>query len=781
MFSKRLSVRSAELLKTASIIAGNSGTSYTTAIHILAAISISEPCIEKALLLKHTKYGYRYIDDLIVQTADLSKTAASGVFIDSVINEAVEISEKLEQSMVEPLHILAALTFQKDAASLKLFSSASLERKALRKDIYSILGCSNRKTKDSISGDVYLKTGVKTAKSKMLEKYGTNLTDLAKTGKLDPVIARDNEIDAVITVLMRRRKNNACLVGEAGVGKSAVVEGLAIRIARREVPERLIGAKLYSIDISGIISGTKYRGDFEERFRTLLTEVSEESNIILFFDEMHSLSDAGSAEGAINAANILKPILARSGIKIIGATTEKEYAKHIRPDAALARRFTKIQVCEPSEQDAYLMISGTIKFYERFHGTTVTPEAIKTAITLSSKYISDRFLPDKAIDLIDEACASPINGHCITSDCIEKCLKEKLGISVTAEPISYKESVYNDVFGQRAAIESVCGMMDLAVSGLKDPKRPSASFIFCGPTGCGKTELCRSLAEHYLGSAKNMIRLDMSEYQESGSISKLIGSNAGYIGYGDGGVLTERVSKQPYSLIVFDEAEKAHRSIFTILLQILEEGELTDSSGRIVNFRNTVIVITTNLGSEVISDTRGILGFATELETNKKALVTKELEGFFSRELMGRIGDVVIFGKLDKQAYRRIAQKELHELANIIEKLGINIYCEKEVADYIADRAFSDPAGARAVRKIAEKEIKIPVSQKLLNKEIKSGSSISIKLDRTCHKIVFESVELCFLNDLGQYAGNKGSGNGGKDYLGDHVGSIVNEAVKEIE
>lgn len=635
----------------------------------------------------------------------------------------------------------------------------------------------------------------KSSKTPTLDSFGIDLTEQAKKGKLDPVIGRDKEIERVIQILTRRTKNNPCLIGEPGVGKTAVAEGLALKIAEDEVPEILKGKRVVSLDLTGMVAGTKYRGDFEDRIKNAIDEIKKSKDVILFIDELHTIIGAGSAEGSTDAANMLKPNLARGELQVIGATTLNEYRKYIEKDAALERRFQPLTVAEPSKEDAVLILKGLRDKYEAHHKVTITDEAIEAAVELSSRYISDRFLPDKAIDLIDEASSkvkllsltTPDNLKGIEeeikqidndmtvavnsqdfeqaailrdkkkekSDELDKLKKEwqeknqHTSGTVTAEEIAQTVSqwtgvpvsqltedeskrllkleqvLHNRVVGQDEAVNAVSKAIRRGRVGLKDPKRPIGSFIFLGPTGVGKTELCRALAEAMFTDENAIIKLDMSEYMEKHTVSKLIGSPPGYVGFEEGGQLTEKVRRRPYSVVLFDEIEKAHPDVFNMLLQILEDGVLTDSQGRHVNFKNCVIIMTSNVGARLITEKRQNLGFGqSEQNDDIKQAVMEALKQEFKPEFLNRIDDIIVFSKLKEDDIKKIAEKMLDNLKKRVESMGIEISFDESALNEIAKIGFDPVYGARPLRRSIQSNIEDTLSEKILEGEIKSGDKI---------------------------------------------------------
>ncbi len=589
----------------------------------------------------------------------------------------------------------------------------------------------------------------KAHKITLLEKYGKNLTVAAQNGEIDPLVGRKAELDKMIRVLCRRYKNNPCLVGEPGVGKTAIAVGLARLIAEGDVPDLLLGKQIISIDLTALVAGTKYRGDFEDRVQNLINEASQNPDVILFIDELHTVVGAGSAEGSVDAANMLKPALTRGNFKVIGATTYSEYRKSIEKDSALERRFQPIYINEPTCEEAVDIIKGIRDIYSRHHGVLIPDEVIEATVMLSHRYINDRFLPDKAIDTLDEAAAKLRLERKKTENCFTNKSLDLRGINakytqkeyssyctatavqqsnmtalsvediktVIAEncnlPISRlgndllyddpQKRLNNKIVGQDEAIDTVCKALRRSVAGIKDKRRPIGSFLFCGPTGVGKTYLCRSIAVELFGSEKNLIKLDMSEYSEKHTVSRLIGAPPGYVGYDEPGQLTEPVRKKPYSVVLFDEIEKAHPDVYNILLQILEDGVLTDSSGRKVSFANTVVVMTSNTGSQQ----SGIMGF----NSTPKDKLKKEITNGFRPELLGRIDEVVIFNSLDRNKLSRICELLLFELKNIVTENGGNLEIDKSVFDLLARSCDEVSGGARGIRKLIRDKIEDKLSE----------------------------------------------------------------------
>ena len=636
--------------------------------------------------------------------------------------------------------------------------------------------------------------------TKMLDKFGRDLTAAAAKGEIDPVIGRQEEIERVIQILSRRTKNNPCLIGEPGVGKTAVAEGLALKIFSGEVPEPLKDKRIVALDLTSMIAGTKYRGDFEDRISNAIDEVKKAGNVILFIDELHTIIGAGSAEGSTDTANILKPSLARGDFQVIGATTINEYRKYIEKDPALERRFQPVTVGEPSEDEAVEILKGLRDRYEAHHKVKISDEAIDAAVKLSSRYIADRFLPDKAIDLIDEASSrvrlraytapddlqetenriktlEKEKAEAVNSQDFERAAKirdeerklreelenrkkewqaknEHKNGEVTAEDIAQivsswtgvpvvqlteeeserllklEDILHQRLIGQNEAVSAVSRAIRRGRVGLKDPNRPVGSFIFLGPTGVGKTELCKALAQAMFGDENAMIRFDMSEYMEKHTVSKLIGSPPGYVGFDEGGQLTEAVRRRPYSVLLFDEIEKAHPDVFNMLLQILDDGRLTDSQGRHVNFRNTVIIMTSNVGARMITEKQKNLGFFGGEETAERDAekiresVMSELKQVFRPEFLNRVDDIIVFNKLTGEDICKIAQNLLVSLKARLKDIGVEAEFTDEAVKAVAEAGFDEVYGARPLKRAIRSKIEDAVSEKLLEGSVKAGEKV---------------------------------------------------------
>ena len=637
-----------------------------------------------------------------------------------------------------------------------------------------------------------------------LTRYSRNLTELAEKGELDPVIGRDNEIQRIMQILIRRTKNNPVLIGEPGVGKSAVVEGLAQRIVQGNVPEMLIGKKLLSLDLASMVAGSKYRGEFEERIKKCLDEMRRAKDIILFIDEMHTIVGAGAAEGSLDAANILKPALARGEIQCIGATTLDEYRKHIEKDAALERRFQSVMVGEPSQEEAVEILKGLRDRYEAHHKLHITDDALRAAVHLSERYISDRCLPDKAIDLMDEACSRVrIESYTAPPDVKEQeqqlsalIIEKKDAIAhqdfekaaslrdqerrlradiekkrtewnqqqakardvVTEEDIAQivaswtgipaqrmtqteaeklmhlEDTLHARLIGQEEAVNAVARAIRRARAGLKDPKRPIGSFLFLGPTGVGKTELCRALGEAMFGDENAVIRIDMSEYMEKFTTSRLVGAAPGYVGYEEGGQLTEAVRRKPYAVVLLDEIEKAHPDVFNILLQILEDGRLTDNTGRTISFKNTIIVMTSNAGAHQISESR-TLGFGSKPMADlrnyemMKDAVMKEVKEVFRPEFINRLDELIVFHSLSEDNIRDIAGLMLRQVAGLLQERDVHLSWDNEVVSYLARTGYDPKFGARPLRRLIQRTVEDTISEEMLAGNIRLGENLRLYMD----------------------------------------------------
>ena len=715
-----------------------------------------------------------------------------------VIEVAIQGCNNMGKKYVGTEHILIGILSDQDSFAIRFLKELGVDIATIMSDALAISGINAQNINNVVSGENDAGKTRK-AKTETLQKYGRDLTEEAKKGKIDPVIGRETEVERIIQILCRRTKNNPCLIGEPGVGKTAIIEGLAQRIVDGNVPEILQEKRVFTLDLTGMVAGTKYRGDFEERIKSVVDEVTKADDIILFIDEIHTIIGAGSAEGSTDAANILKPSLARGDFQLIGATTISEYRKNIEKDSALERRFQTVTVAEPSEDDAVLILKGLKDKYEAHHKVVITDDAIEAAVKLSSRYINDRFLPDKAIDLIDEAASRVRLGSTAPSDELkqteqklsavkaekddainsqeferaaklrdqEKQLEAEIakikeqktaqnahasgevqaqniaeivslwtGVPVaqlteeeSARLLKLEEVLHNRLVGQSEAVTAVSKAIRRGRVGLKDPKRPIGSFIFLGPTGVGKTELCKALAEAMFGSENMMIRLDMSEYMEKHTVSRLVGSPPGYVGFEEGGQLTEKVRRNPYSVILFDEIEKAHPDVFNILLQILEDGILTDSQGRRVDFKNTVIIMTSNIGARIITDKKVSFGFGSSdiqerNENDIKSRVLDELKSAFRPEFLNRVDDIIVFSKLTQDEIKQIAGKMLGNLKLRLKNLNITILFTDAVLTALAEKGFDPIYGARPLRREIQNRIEDALSEKILDNTIKNGDNV---------------------------------------------------------
>ncbi|MBQ8576179.1 MAG: ATP-dependent Clp protease ATP-binding subunit [Clostridia bacterium] len=719
----------------------------------------------------------------------------------NIIEMSVSAARGMGQSYVGTEHLLLALLRDSSCYAVNILEELGVSAADIANEI--------TRTFSNTQNNSQQKSAQKSksnAQTPTLDQFGRDLTDIAKQGKIDPVIGRQKEIDRVIQILSRRTKNNPCLIGEPGVGKTAIAEGLALKISSGEVPELLKDKRIIALDLTGMVAGTKYRGDFEERIKAAIDEVSKAGNIILFIDEVHTLIGAGSAEGAVDAANILKPALARGEMQVIGATTLEEYRKNIEKDSALERRFQPVVVGEPSQEEAIEILKGLRDKYEAHHKVKITDEAIIAAVKMSARYIGDRFLPDKAIDLVDEAASkvrlraytppedvreledkikhiteekqsavnsqdferaaslrdeekeaeaqlaelkeswkkknTETNGE-VTPDEIASIVSEWTHIPVvqlTQEEsqrlLNMEDELHRRIVGQDTAVSAVSRAIRRGRVGLKDPNRPTGSFIFLGPTGVGKTELCKTLAATLFGDENAMIRLDMSEYMEKHNASRLVGSPPGYVGYDEGGQLTEKIRRKPYSVVLFDEIEKAHPDVFNMLLQILDDGVLTDSQGRKVDFKNSIVIMTSNVGAKLISNTGGkTLGFSGSddggvmSQTAIRDAVMGELKKCFRPEFLNRVDDIIVFEQLKKDDIKEIAKRLLSTLSKRVGEMGIELDFDESAVEKIADEGFDPVYGARPLKRAIQSQIEDKLSEEMLEGKIKAGEKHTCKYD----------------------------------------------------
>ena len=724
-----------------------------------------------------------------------------------VIENAFREAKKAGSDFIGTEHILIGIMREGDSIAVRIMLNLNVNIQKIYNEIVKVLNDDSFDTNGAEKRNQNSKNLGSYNQTQTLNQYGTDLTKQAIDGKLDPVIGRKEEIERVIQILSRRMKNNPCLIGEPGVGKTAVVEGLAEKIVADDVPELLKNKRLVSLDISSMVAGAKYRGDFEERIKKCLNEGKKAGDVILFIDEIHTIVGAGSAEGAVDAANILKPLLARGEIRVIGATTLNEYRKYIEKDSALERRFSPVTVNEPSQEDTVKILEGIRDKYEAHHNVKISDEAIKTAVGLSVRYINDRFLPDKAIDLIDEA-ASRVRMKTYTEPEDLRKLEEELQLvekekeeavhsqdfekaatlrdkqhekqeklekerqkwqnknskavtTLTEEDIAevisswtripvkkltqdeneklknLEKELHKRVIGQNEAISAVAKAIRRGRVGLKDPNRPIGSFLFLGPTGVGKTELSKALAENLFGNEESMIRIDMSEYMEAHSVSKLIGSPPGYVGYDEGGQLTEKIRRNPYSVILFDEIEKAHPDVMNMLLQILDDGRLTDSNGRHVNFKNTVIIMTSNVGARLITEKK-TLGFTSKIEENtedkkeyeeiKKDVMT-ELKRQFRPEFINRIDEIIVFHKLQKEEMKQIVEIMLKQVQQRMKSQNIKIEIDDKVKELVIEKGIDANYGARPLKRTIQNMVEDKIAEAILDGKVKPNKKAKITVD----------------------------------------------------
>ena len=820
MNENKFTPRAEESLRLAQEAAQDLGHGYVGCEHLLLGLLREEEGIAHRVL---SEYGLT--DEMI--TGILQRSVGQGTSGDapsqgltprakSVIELAVGESHRMGAGYIGTEHLLMGLLREGSNMAVRILRTVGVDPRKMYASVQQKLSETSPHTVTSGAGTPN-KENKKTGKT--LEEFTRDLTEAARQGKLDPVIGRDKEIQRVVQILSRRTKNNPVLIGEPGVGKTAIAEGLAQRIAAADVPEELLNKKLLSLDLSGMVAGTKYRGEFEERIKNALDEVKKDGNVILFIDELHTIVGAGSAEGAVDAANIIKPALGRGEIRVIGATTLNEYRKYIEKDAALERRFQPVTVGEPTPEDTIAILKGLRDKYEAHHKLTITDEALEAAVTLSRRYISDRFLPDKAIDLMDEA-ASQVRMKAESASPDLKSLEEKIAAlrrekseaiaaqdykkaaqlrdieknytdqveierdnwrrklsqnrgTVTAEDIAnvvagwtgipvtrltedestrllkLEETLQQRVVGQDEAVAAVARAIRRGRVGLKDPKRPIGSFLFLVPTGVGKTELCKALAEAMFGDENAMIRIDMSEYMERHTVSRLVGSPPGYVGHEEGGQLTEKVRRKPYSVVLFDEIEKAHEDVWNILLQILEDGIVTDSQGRRVDFRNTVIVMTSNVGAKNITaaeNTRlGFDGSEKSAEKDEAArfarireAVMAELKRTFKPEFLNRIDETIVFRQLTEEDIVKIAHRMLTITGKRMAQQGITLTADEDAVAMLAKNGFDAEYGARPLRRSIQNTVEDAVAEQMLEGKLKSGDTAKVTLSDG--KVVVEKV-----------------------------------------
>ena len=800
MNDRKFSLKAEHVLRCAQAAAGELGHGYVGCEHLLLAMLHEEDDAACRALnasgIYESAVRERMIEKLGRGTAERSTVQGLTPHARCAVELAVGEAMRAGGGEIEAGHLLLGILRDSGNMAVRLLRSLGVDTKKLYSDTLRAMSLSPRR----LPLPEVRASRSEGKNGKTLAEFTRDLTAMAREGRLDPVIGREKEIARALRILTRRTKNNPVLIGEPGVGKTAIAEGLAEKIAAGDVPEELLDKRILLLDLSGMVAGTKYRGEFEERIRAVLDEVRRDGNVILFIDEVHTIVGAGSAEGAVDAANILKPALGRGEIRVIGATTLEEYRKFIEKDAALERRFQSVQVGEPDEGKALQILQGLRPKYEAYHGLSIEDEALRAAVTLSKRYLPDRFLPDKAIDLIDEAAASvKLSARsaspelkaleekasaaardketAIRAQDYEKAARlrdaeesfrtqaaaerkkqareaEKTAVRVTAEDIAavvsnwtgipvtrlnesesarlltLEETLHARVVGQDEAVCAVARAIRRGRVGVKDPKRPVGSFLFLGPTGVGKTELSKALAEAVFGSEDAMIRIDMSEYMEKHTVSRLIGSPPGYVGYDEGGQLTEKVRRKPYSVVLFDEIEKAHEDVWNILLQILEDGVVTDAQGRKVDFRNTAVIMTSNIGAKSITAAGTPLGFAPEEKKSAdaqfaavKAAVIAELRRTFRPEFLNRVDETIVFRRLSREDCAEIARRLLAQTVSRAAALGITLEADEDCAASLAERGYDVSYGARPLRRLIRSEVEDALATCLLDGTLASGDT----------------------------------------------------------
>ena len=817
MSENKFTPRAEEALRLSQEAAEEMGHGYVGSEHLLLGLIREEEGIAHRVL---SEYGVtdEMVCDVLQRSVGkgLSGTAPSQGLTPrakSVVELAVSEAARMGSSYIGTEHLLMGILREGGNMALRILRTMGVDSKKMYSSIVQKLN----DTPHTVTSGASTANRESDKKNKTLAEFTRDLTEAARAGKLDPVVGREKEIQRVIQILSRRTKNNPVLIGEPGVGKTAIAEGLAERIASGDVPEELLDKKILSLDLSGMVAGTKYRGEFEERIKNTLAEVKKAGNVILFIDELHTIVGAGSAEGAVDAANIIKPALGRGEIRVIGATTLNEYRKYIEKDAALERRFQPVTVGEPTPEATLEILKGLRDKYEAHHKLTITDEALEAAVQLSKRYIGDRFLPDKAIDLMDEAASqvrmtaeasSPDlkaleekitalhrekteavaaqdfekaaqlrdieknyqeqveierdnwrkqlaqNRGNVTADDVAKVVAGWTGIPVTRltedesmRLLKLEEKLHQRVVGQDEAVNAVAKAIRRSRVGLKDPKRPIGSFLFLGPTGVGKTELCKTLAEAMFGDENAMVRIDMSEYMEKHTVSRLVGSPPGYVGHEEGGQLTEKVRRKPYSVVLFDEIEKAHEDVWNILLQILEDGIVTDSQGRKVDFKNTIIVMTSNVGAKNITADAARLGFDGSEKGEKESeevrfsrirdAVMADLKRTFRPEFLNRIDEIIVFRQLTEDNIRQIARRMLDVTGARMAQQGITLAADDDAVAELARDGFDPQYGARPLRRAIQSMVEDAVAEKMLEGQLKSGDTAHVRLRDG--KVVIES------------------------------------------
>ena len=806
MYFSRFTQKSKKVIELSLKCARRLGHNRVDSEHLLLGLSKEGSGVASKVLLT-LGITPKYIEDKIIDKKGIIPITPIDLTLSNRSEEILEISgifaDKFKSEYIDTEYILLGILQQGEGIAVDILKEAGIEDRYIVELIIDIVGLdsitTNQESKSNYPSEIQ-------ASSKLLEKYGKNLTLIASQNKIDPVIGREKEIERAIQILSRRTKNNPVFIGDPGVGKTSVTEGLAINISSGNVPDNLIGKVLYTLDMGSMLAGAKYRGEFEERMKQVIEEVAKNGNIILFIDELHTIIGAGSTgESTIDASNILKPALSRGDIQIIGATTVDEYRKHIEKDSALERRFQPVLITEPTKEETIEILKGLREKYEGHHNVKITDEAIVAAVDLAIRYIPDRFLPDKAIDLIDESASrvrlreNSLQKNSISTD---KCTLDKetdyklnediiedeiLGIGIklsdnipnienhkksyvgivdkeiiaevvelwTGVPVNqivkeeaYKllnleEILHGRIVGQNQAVMSISKAIRRSRAGLKDPKRPIGSFLFLGPTGVGKTELCKALAEVQFGDENQIIRIDMSEYMEKHAVSKLIGSPPGYVGYNEGGQLTEKVRRNPYSVVLFDEIEKAHEDVFNILLQILDDGRLTDSKGRMIDFKNTILIMTSNVGATKINKNK-VLGFETNKDKEDtrnqydkmKESIMGELKQKFKPEFLNRIDDIIVFHPLEEYHIYEIVKLMTRDVIQRLKSLDIDLKISEEAVKLIAKEGLDLEYGARPLKRAIQRELEDTLSEAILKGDIKKGNIVIAEIDN--NKIVYK-------------------------------------------
>lgn len=798
-------------LQHAELIAKNTGSAYVGTEHILLGVLAQTGSVGSQMLRENGVTLDKAQTTLLLTNKPTNASLGAKGLSETAkltLKTAYEISQEFNQDMCGTEHILFSVLNQRNSRATELLRSLQVNVDILASNLENFL---LRQSNDSGDGSVRTKKK-QTANKSALEYFGTDITDLAKKGKLDPIVGRDSQIKRMITILNRRGKNNPVLIGEAGVGKTAIVEGLAQKIVSEEVPDSLLDKRIIMLDIAGMVAGTKYRGEFEERLKKVMAELQDDKSTIVFIDELHLIVGAGSAEGSLDAGNILKPALARGKIQVIGATTTDEYRKHIEKDSALERRFQSVMVPETNQAETLAILRGLKKHFEEFHGVEISDEVLENTVEMAKRYVADRNMPDKAIDLLDEASAhlrvgrgktDPAERKLIkdtklmtirmeeavdtadyekaalykqklsqlqdsldalrkkqsskkrlnlTTDDIAEVIAIMTGIPVTKVMKSEQKQLVNlettlsaHVIGQQEAVSAVASAIRRNRAGISNEKRPIGSFVFLGPTGVGKTELARVIAREFFGSEKALIKIDMSEFAEKHTVSRLVGAPAGYVGYEDAGELTEKVRRQPYSLVLFDEIEKAHPDVFHALLQILEDGTLTDAKGRKIDFSNTIIIMTGNIGAEKLQK-EVTLGFSTStkddekqldvLHERNKASVQEALKRFMRPELINRIDKIIVFRALSKDIVRAIVDVQLADLQKRLQKRHIGLQVSKKAKEWLLEKGYDQKYGVRPLRRVIQDEIEDPLAEGLLREEYQQGDVVGVSEKK--NKLIFK-------------------------------------------